>query len=272
MLTPEEKTQFELLVKNCNEMIEGKFILADSKISKILKNITECKFVYDLLSNCMRDFNYEKEFARAKINKPNKGNYFAMPSENRKMLAMAFCLLVQIENRIIDFPDFLKRYFIRESKNEYSAFTNEVIKPLRDVLISIVDAQTEESSMTFSPSQQIDKQQKGEQTIVTEERKIFNNEEIIEEKNEKDYFDEIIDCSHEIIKTLMFDTKLKINLKDDATIIAEAMIEACKLNNLKLLNGLIIGFDKIACNIKSIKFIYKDMKNVMLEFYMFLQR
>lgn len=69
----------------------------------------------------------------------------------------------------------------------------------------------------------------------------------------------------------MFDSKIKMSVKDDATIIAEAIIEACELENLKLLNGLIIGFDRVAGKIKSIKFIYKELKDIIVDFYNYIQ-
>ena len=46
----DEKNLIMNVILSCNELIDGKFILADSKISKILKDITESKEVYNLIS------------------------------------------------------------------------------------------------------------------------------------------------------------------------------------------------------------------------------
>ena len=72
----DEKNLIMNVILSCNELIDGKFILADSKISKILKDVTESKEVYNLLSECMANFNFEREFIRAKIKLPTKPGYF----------------------------------------------------------------------------------------------------------------------------------------------------------------------------------------------------
>lgn len=124
------------VILSCNELIDGKFILADSKISKILKDITESKEVYNLLSECMANFNFEREFIRAKIKLPTKPGYFKMPDEKYKILPMVFCILVDISKHKIDFQSFLKDYFsVEDGKiSEYENFANEVIKPFRNAI------------------------------------------------------------------------------------------------------------------------------------------
>lgn len=173
MLDTEEKKQIESLIRDCNEMIEGKFILADSKISNILKDITKCKFIYNIMADCMSDFSFEKEFGRAKVRRHARESYFVMPTEERKILAMTFCLLVQIENREIDFATFLKEYFTKDGITEYMAFTDEVMRPFRDVLIKIYESQEEPYEEEI---------EEGEQLMNEEEKKLYSQNEVLEKK------------------------------------------------------------------------------------------
>ena len=68
-----------------------------------------------------------------------------------------------------------------------------------------------------------------------------------------------------------YTTRIKSDLREEAYIILDAIVNACEIENLKILNGLIVGFDFIASNIKVIKFLYKEMKNVLIDFYEELQ-
>ena len=85
------------------------------------------------------------------------------------------------------------------------------------------------------------------------------------------YFNEIKKISNDMISEIDYSTKIKNELREDAYIILEAIVNACELQNLKILNGLIVGFDFVATSIKPIKFLYKEMKNVLVEFYEELQ-
>ncbi|MEG1500233.1 MAG: hypothetical protein RR400_04140, partial [Clostridia bacterium] len=137
----EERILIMNLIKSCNELIDGKFILADSKINKILKDIAESKEVFNLLSECMLNFNFDKEFLRAKVKTPTKPGFFKIPDEKYKLLPMVFCLLVDIDSRKLDFPTFLKEYFfIPESEDsEFKNFVGDVIKPFRNAISEIFD-------------------------------------------------------------------------------------------------------------------------------------
>ena len=45
----------------CNEMIQGRFILSDIKISKILKAIANSEVLYNLFAKVLTDFKFKEE-------------------------------------------------------------------------------------------------------------------------------------------------------------------------------------------------------------------
>lgn len=85
------------------------------------------------------------------------------------------------------------------------------------------------------------------------------------------YFSEIKKLANDMMTEIDYTTRIKSDLREEAYIILDAIVNACEIENLKILNGLIVGFDFIASNIKVIKFLYKEMKNVLIDFYEELQ-
>lgn len=85
------------------------------------------------------------------------------------------------------------------------------------------------------------------------------------------YFDEIKKLANDMMTEIDYATRLKNDIREDAYIMLDAIITACEIQNLKILNGLVVGFDFVAQYIRSIKFLYKEMKNVLINFYDELQ-
>lgn len=97
----------------------------------------------------------------------------------------------------------------------------------------------------------------------------FNN--TVKEVDCDKYFIEIKKLANEMMTEIDYSTRVKSDVREDAYIILDAIVNTCDIQNLKILNGLIVGFDFIAQYIKSIKFLYKEMKNVLINFYSELQ-
>lgn len=85
------------------------------------------------------------------------------------------------------------------------------------------------------------------------------------------YFNEIRKLANEMMTEIDYSTRVKSDVREDAYIILDAIVNACEIQHLKILNGLIVGFDFVAQHIKTIKFLYKEMKNVLVNFYSELQ-
>lgn len=85
------------------------------------------------------------------------------------------------------------------------------------------------------------------------------------------YFIEIKKLANEMMTEIDYSTRIKSAIREDAYMILDAIVNACEIQHLKILNGLIVGFDFVAQHIKPIKFLYKEMKNVLINFYSELQ-
>lgn len=279
----DEKNLIMNVILSCNELIDGKFILADSKISKILNDITESKEVYNLLSECMANFNFEREFIRAKIKLPTKPGYFKMPDEKYKILPMVFCILVDITKKKIDFQTFLRDYFtVEDGKiSEYENFANEVIKPFRNAIsdmfeLPLVIEERIQKIQRNDPLQnhkekveaKLREEEKKEKKM--EEEQIPEQENVNEQEQRLEIFDDITKIVNEIIATIQYDYHIKPDQKDNAIIMLKGIKRACELEDFNLLNALLIGFDYVAGGVKSIKFIYRELKQTISDFYAIL--
>ena len=80
-ISKEERLKIVDFYKACDEMIEGRFILSDTKVSNILKCVVKSELLYNLYSRCMRDFNFHQVLDRSIASNPANGGYFVMTDD-----------------------------------------------------------------------------------------------------------------------------------------------------------------------------------------------
>lgn len=278
LVNDSEKIKILDFVACCEDFSNGKFLLVDSKINNILKKIAECNSLYNLFQEVLTNYNFEKEFSHAQIKFIGKPAKFEMPKEPYKILPLVFCLLIKIQDKSLDFSSFLKTYFSGEN-DEILEFSRQVIVPFKNIISAIfevpVDNQIEEINVTNSPQSILnlpkkevleDKKIKEEENME-KEFEVSSSEEEFEEIDLSSYFSELEKLINDIMTEIDYMPRLKKDIKEDAYLILDAMLSACELQDLKILNGLIVGFEYIAPSIKNIKFLYKELKKVMLDMY-----
>jgi hypothetical protein len=104
--TDDEKQNLVDFFKACNEMIEGRFILSDTKVSNILTSVVKSETLYKLYSDCMSGFKFAKMLDSCKASNPNNGGYFRMPDEDKDKIAFVTCLLLEVDKRNINLQTF----------------------------------------------------------------------------------------------------------------------------------------------------------------------
>ncbi len=124
----------------CDELITGKFILADTKIGELLRAIATSEDLRGLFTAVTQGFDYPATKA-ACLKQPGEGGRYTrgeayLPKERSEILAFVFCLLVDFDNGAMKFNDFLLRYFYVDGSYtaSYSLFVDRVIRPFRDIV------------------------------------------------------------------------------------------------------------------------------------------
>ncbi len=254
-----------------DELIDGRFIFAENMIAKILQDISQSDEIYELISECMKNFNFDKEFSRAKVKLPTKDGYFIMPESKAIVLPLVFCIFVDIRDKKINFRDFLKNYFQSEGIDEFENFAKTVVVPFRDCISYCFD-------MDSYPQKQLEKVEQKPQEIVEETPQIqkqdivqkaqseLKSEKAQSEKEEK-IFENIKQICKQMIQNLEQEKHIKVSLKDDLTFLLNNMIIYSDKNDITNISAFVVALNYMAKNVKSIRFLYIEMKNVLAQFY-----
>ena len=132
------REQIDLFLRRCDEVMQSKFIIAESKISELLKSIATSDLLYAFFRDLTKDFDYAAAKRRYLHYAPDSSqkNRLLFPDDPAEMLAFIFCLLVDIDNRDPDLSDFLQRYFYEDGSfyESFYAFCNQVIKPFKNAV------------------------------------------------------------------------------------------------------------------------------------------
>ena len=81
MITNEEKQNLVDFFNACDEMIEGRFILSDTKVSNILKSVVKSEILYKLYSDCMQDFRKEYGSSRDPVHRTGGGRRLPLSAD-----------------------------------------------------------------------------------------------------------------------------------------------------------------------------------------------
>lgn len=125
--------EVEQFLNACDDLIGCKFLVAEYKLSKMLKALANAHQVCSLVGECLEQFNRDREFAKAYQEGKNGNFYVVMPEEEYKIIALVFCTLVDIDGKKIDFTDFVMRFF-GDQQNPYETFVETMIVPFRNLI------------------------------------------------------------------------------------------------------------------------------------------
>lgn len=271
-------------INSCNDFIDGKFILADIKISKILKAISNSKDLYDLIAECMINYDFEKAYELAKIG--DRNSVFTVPKENHKIIPFAFCLLVEIDSKRLNFNDFLSTQFpIASNQNEqYFAFGKAVVIPFRNAIADVFDVQIDKQINPVEEQEEgiIDKK-------INEMESAYNNvvytdtvteettegispivEERIRKHNQEEeelelLFDRVVRLTGIIDDKLLYvKNPLK---KSNIELVIDALYEACMHKSVKIVVALVMSLNSIAGNEKHIRQEIRELNTICYNFY-----
>lgn len=139
-----KREELELFLAKADELIDSKYILADVRIANLLKSIANSKTMVAVFKNCLNEFDYEgakrKYLVKSKFLSSDKGEFIA-PTNSGDLLAFVFCVLMDIDGKVIELGDFLNKYFYEDGSfsSSYVAWTERMIKPFSHALKTIME-------------------------------------------------------------------------------------------------------------------------------------
>ena len=265
-VTSAELSKVVDFVNSCNDMIDGKFILADVKIRKILNIIEESEILYKYISNCMAGFNFERELQRAEVKNTFNGGQFVLPQDKNTMVALVFCLLFSFDTKKIDFYQFIKQNFDTLTPNgEYANFAKNMLVPFRDVIGSdfkVLNVKKEDIKNLHIEDNFLENENSIEQPEQEE------TQDVIEEpENNKDVFDEISKILDALIEKVYTERKIKEDQKQKLLYVLKSTKYCLKYKDIKLVSAYVTCFDDLVQKIRSLQFLLMDLKTIIKEFY-----
>lgn len=204
----------------CDEFIAGKYILADIKISSILKTIAANEKIKNLIASCLDNFNFDLSFKRAGQGDEEDSLKIFLPANEKELVAFVFNLLYYFDNKGIDFYDFISKYyksFDEDSGKEFHNFATAVIIPFKNAINTLYSKRHVISSTT-------------------------------------DYQDNLYNQIKNIVKVILKNIdnyKLKMSEKEEFTMLLNSLYISSDKNDKKLVYSLMIGLDYFTrCNKK----------------------
>jgi len=154
MLTKQESLEnFSL---ETDDLIKCNYILADNKISEIMKTIASSKLLYELFGFVTKNFDYDSYRSVCFSGGAEGANRsFSMPERKQDVMAFTLILLYRIDTRQEDLLKILDNYFKDGGTyiDAYKKFTEEVILPFRDSTLSAAKALMRDED-AFAPEKQ----------------------------------------------------------------------------------------------------------------------
>ena len=131
----EELSKIAKFVASVDDMINGKFILADVKITKVLNMIADSDELYRYISECMAGFDFAREYHRAEVKNSLNGGVFLVPNDSQKLVAFVFCVLVECDAKRLDFYNFINENFAGETRTDaYKNFSQKLLVPFKEIV------------------------------------------------------------------------------------------------------------------------------------------
>lgn len=261
--TDVEKEKLKNFFASVDEMIGGRFILSDVKVAKVLKNIASSEVLYNLFADCLVNFNFDTEFSKAKVTNRVNGGYFVLPEKEKSIVALVFCMLLEIDNQKLNLQAFVtENFFSADGYNiSYNNFALNVLVPFKTSVQNLLGVDENGESTT----KEYDEMQQNQTSIndYIEPEKTVEDEDLHKTK--------ILFSNMRVILYDMLTTLNQVRLKDvdrdELSILIRGMIEAVELENFKLINAFLVAFEKFIGKNKNFKDDFEELNQLLADFY-----
>ena len=249
-ITNDDLIKISEFINSVEGLINGKFILADIKISNLLNMIATNTALYNYIKKCLIEFSFEKELSRAEVKNRFYNGEFKLPPEREKIVAFVFCLLVECDAKRMDFFGFINENFqATKNMSEYSNFAQSVLVPFKDIIIEHFYNENEE------------KEQNIEENIQNENEE--NEVNIIR----TDIFSSLKEILTNVLDNITIDRKIKQHDKENLNYIINNIIYSMKYEDMNIVNAFIAVLDILADKYAVLRLPLKDIKSELLNYY-----
>ncbi len=255
------KEQFEAFYNACQELKKSKIILADAKVSAIVRSVVSSPALVEVVGETLVGYNFLNTLDNLTRNKQNA----ILPSEPRKVIAFVFSLLSEIDARRIDLQEFVDQYFKADTLAEsFERFNAELIEPFCRYLCDWVNGELGDDYDEFCDDEDDDDEEDDEDDEIEADDQVTDIGAI--DKVEQ-FFDDVRIILTQIRETIALDSKIKPDRMADLNITINASIEAVDLQNLKIFNALLISLNNLLHSVKSVRFYNMELQNRVADFY-----
>lgn len=235
------RAEIDKFLEACDDLLNCKFLVAEYKIQRLLQQLASASDVCSLVGECLEQFNRDREFAKTFV-QDGQGDFVClMPSEEYKVIALVFCTLVDIENKKIDFVDFIKRFFGRE-ENPFKAFLDTMIVPFKKLI---------EEAFSYAEN---DKDEDHHDDEDDEDEDDDDDDHVDDE-----VYDDVQKIAVQILSELQFSRQ--DNDTQNAITICKAIVKTAKMHDMEVTFSLAIALK--STKVKQIKFYVKEICHLL---------
>lgn len=250
-----QKNKYDEFFNSIDELINCKFLVAEYKLQKMLQQLAAAEDICSLIGECLEQFNRDREFAKAFVQDGQGDFMFVPPEEEYKMLALVFCTLVDIDAKKIEFTDFVKRFFGKDTDNPFKKFVDSMIVPFRELLAEAFGGEKRENSNAEMFAQE--KLEENENVQQTQQPEEFTYQEELSE----DKFIRAQKISVQILSQLEYARNEFAN--EMAKKICRAIVRTTDNKDLEVTQSLVFALK--SCKAKQVKFLVKEIEDLFLK-------
>lgn len=121
--------------RRLDELCGSKYLLADGKIGEVLKPIAADEMLYAIFAHVTSGFNYQRAKRESFKFFGGKGE-FVPPEKDDEFMALAFLLLMEIDDKKEDLFALCNKYFYSAAGNQtsYENFCHAVLLPFGEIV------------------------------------------------------------------------------------------------------------------------------------------
>lgn len=261
---PENMEGVKSVIAVCNEVMTTKILFIDRKIQKLLEEIARCPEVYNLVSDCLNVFNRDKEYDRAfSISNSGKGT-FILPKEEVKVIALVFCILGDINSRVMSLDELVAKFFTdEEGRKDYNMFMQKVIVPFRDLISEAFNVSSNVTTVESIEEMETSEVEPEEEEEEEEEPRLGKPRFNFEDSEDLDrIYDLSKDIASQIYELLIYERKQNDEVLDSQYIVNSIVI-ACDKKDFEQLYCLVLGLKYVSKSIRDIRFLVKEMVDLV---------